>query len=272
MQKGDSITSITSLTRPSRVSLSQLFTKDGYEEELPLDVKRFAGIVPETMSSGSFLSGMMSTMLGTGLVCLPAALKETGLVCGLGLLAIMAVLNWLGATALAESARASEKFTYEGVGDSAFSQRWIRMVCIDGPMILNLVMGVCIYIIMGVSLTNGIIAPARYNIDNSKVTDLILLVAIASLIALLSLIRSHNTLSFANTLSFGAYVIIAVIVVGMSFLFKTPGLYAELKPTSKPYAGSLLGVTFLTGFLVYFSVGYFPYRVFLDSTPSNILY
>ncbi|XAR51603.1 hypothetical protein NMG60_11006277 [Bertholletia excelsa] len=196
---------------------------------------------------------LSTTIIGAGIMALPATMKVLGLVLGIAMIVIMALLTEVSIELLIRFSRTAKASSYGGVMGDAFGNggRILLQICV---LVNNIGVLVVYMIIMGDVLSGT----TSSGIHHAGVLEgwfgacwwngrfFVLLVTTLAVFAPLACLKRIDSLRFTSALSVGLAVVFVVVTVGITIIKLING--SILMPRLLP------DVTNLTSFLNLFTV------------------
>eukprot|EP00386_Alphamonas_edax_P013567 GDKI01041885.1.p1 GENE.GDKI01041885.1~~GDKI01041885.1.p1 ORF type:complete len:429 (-),score=119.66 GDKI01041885.1:397-1683(-) len=257
--------------------------------------KQFIEGIPETMSTMSASIAILVSMIGTGVVAMPYAMRLTGTYLGIGSLCFMGFLAWLSMHSLVKACAASRSASYEALAEKSLGMNFRRMS--DASVVFVLVGTVTAYIIIASNIIRCFVP--------GNLPDFVAFAAVALAMFPVCLARSYGGLSFVASFCFTSFLFISFSIIVRTYGYASapgkaehpaatfswigvllslpmtgtamnchtnvPQVFAELNRGMKNRASALLFAVTGVACAFYLAAGLIPYWVFGADTQSDIL-
>ncbi|KAM4104150.1 hypothetical protein ACJW30_06G135200 [Castanea mollissima] len=222
----------------------------------------------QNSSQGASISGAVfnisTTMIGAGIMSIPAAIKVLGIVPGFLLILVVAFFTEVTVEFLLRYTKSGKSTTYAGIVGESFGA--IGSVAVQICVIITLFGALIIYLI--------IIDSLRYT-SAISVLLAVLFVVICSAMAIQALWEGKSTQKlrllpdFSKVSVFDLFTTVPIFVTGFGFHFNVHPIRVELgKPTEMSLA---IRISLAITVAIYFAIGFFGYLLFGDLIMSDML-
>jgi len=166
-----------------------------------------------TIRTGSATFSLVATMVGGGVLSLPYAMSQCGLLLGILVLFVSAALSAWTMDMLVECARSTGRDTFELVGHAAFGER-CRMLTVLLVFLLTWLAQVAYFVLMQDLLTPTaeLVAPALFRAWSEEATRRTIVTVAAVLLAPMCYKSSLSALRLLCFASVGSVVLVACIL------------------------------------------------------------
>ncbi|GAU29436.1 hypothetical protein TSUD_150060 [Trifolium subterraneum] len=219
-----------------------------------------------------------TTIIGAGIMSIPAILKVLGVFPSFALILIVAILAEVSVEFLLRFTHAGETTTYSGVMREAFGS--YGAISVQGMFYLERKVEMkCTweFCSSGLGFTGGIQGKLLFSSPCSAISTLLAVafVAICSGLAIVALVQGKTQtpklvprLDY-QTSFFDLFTAVPVVVTAFTFHFNVHPIGFELAKPSDMKIAVRLAIMFCA--FIYFTIGLFGYLLFGDSTQSDIL-
>ncbi|KAM4093678.1 hypothetical protein ACB094_06G136700 [Castanea mollissima] len=222
----------------------------------------------QNSSQGASISGAVfnisTTMIGAGIMSIPAAIKVLGIVPGFLLILVVAFFTEVTVEFLLRYTKSGKSTTYAGIVGESFGA--IGSVAVQICVIITLFGALIIYLI--------IIDSLRYT-SAISVLLAVLFVVICSAMAIQALWEGKSTQKlrllpdFSKVSVFDLFTTVPIFVTGFGFHVNVHPIRVELgKPTEMSLA---VWISLAITVAIYSAIGFFGYLLFGDSITSDML-
>ncbi|KAI7725433.1 hypothetical protein M8C21_001031 [Ambrosia artemisiifolia] len=222
---------------------------------------------------------LSTTIVGAGIMALPATMKVLGLIPGIALIVFMAFLTNASIDLLIRFSRAGKSVSYGGAMDDAFGSigRILLQVCV---MVNNIGVLVVYMIIIGDVLSgttsDGVhhagVFQGWFGVHWWNGRFFVLLVTTIGVFAPLASLKRIDSLSYTSALSVALAVVFLVITAGITIFKLVTGIHSidnELEDSTKIKA--VVRTSLILCSSVYVMTSLFGFLLFGDGTLDDVL-